>query len=94
MLSRRPVAPVQEPSTSNSLEHCPESIHQPFGCTHYKRNCALVAPCCNKIYTCRLCHDEQEHHKIDRYQVWRCHVPARHPPRSLPEALAFLLAGR
>eukprot|EP00192_Tetraselmis_astigmatica_P000948 CAMPEP_0117679692 /NCGR_PEP_ID=MMETSP0804-20121206/17947_1 /TAXON_ID=1074897 /ORGANISM="Tetraselmis astigmatica, Strain CCMP880" /LENGTH=1249 /DNA_ID=CAMNT_0005489125 /DNA_START=485 /DNA_END=4234 /DNA_ORIENTATION=- len=41
----------------------------PAGCKHYKRNCALVAPCCNKVYHCRLCHDEVENHKMDRYAV-------------------------
>lgn len=28
------------------------------GCKHYKRKCQLLAPCCDKYYTCRLCHDE------------------------------------
>ena len=49
-----------------------------LGCEHYKRRCALVAPCCNKVYSCRLCHDEVEHdaqpdvkqkHKVDRRAV-------------------------
>lgn len=29
----------------------------------------LKSPCCNKIYTCRLCHDESEKHEIDRHAV-------------------------
>nr|XP_043616928.1 zinc finger protein BRUTUS-like At1g74770 isoform X2 [Erigeron canadensis] len=38
-----------------------------FGCEHYKRNCKLVASCCNKIYTCRYCHDEANtEHVMDR----------------------------
>ncbi|ELU11950.1 hypothetical protein CAPTEDRAFT_144246 [Capitella teleta] len=37
-----------------------------FGCSHYKRKCAFVSPCCKKIYTCRLCHDDKEMHEIDR----------------------------
>jgi CHY zinc finger len=28
------------------------------GCIHYHANCALVAPCCNAVVPCRLCHDE------------------------------------
>ena len=27
------------------------------------------APCCNKTYPCRLCHDEKETHEIDRFAV-------------------------
>ena len=50
----------------------------PFGCAHYRRRCRLVAPCCNKAYWCRICHDEAEHdacpagtteHTIDRKAV-------------------------
>ncbi|XP_071731632.1 zinc finger protein BRUTUS-like At1g74770 isoform X2 [Rutidosis leptorrhynchoides] len=39
-----------------------------FGCKHYKRNCKLVASCCNKLYTCRLCHDDahETDHVMDR----------------------------
>ena len=27
------------------------------------------SPCCEKVYKCRLCHDEQENHTLDRYKV-------------------------
>ncbi|KAH9608672.1 hypothetical protein KSS87_021889 [Heliosperma pusillum] len=38
-----------------------------FGCKHYKQNCKLVATCCNRIFTCRRCHDEEIHdHAMDR----------------------------
>jgi RING finger/CHY zinc finger protein 1 len=37
-----------------------------FQCAHYKRKCRLVAPCCNRLYNCRFCHDEQENHVLDR----------------------------
>ncbi|XP_074316974.1 zinc finger protein BRUTUS-like At1g18910 isoform X2 [Silene latifolia] len=33
-----------------------------FGCKHYKQNCKLVASCCNQIFTCRRCHDEEIYH--------------------------------
>lgn len=39
------------------------------GCEHYKRNCAIKAPCCDKFYTCRNCHDENEEHEMNRYDV-------------------------
>ncbi|KAL7098679.1 hypothetical protein ACP275_09G033300 [Erythranthe tilingii] len=40
-----------------------------FGCSHYKRNCKLVAPCCNKLYTCIRCHDELTDHSVDRKAI-------------------------
>ena len=48
------------------------------GCHHYSRKCKIISPCCNKEFTCRFCHDEEEYdnepnyklkHKIDRYQI-------------------------
>ena len=39
-------------------------------CPHYIRNCKIVSPCCNKIYTCRFCHNENEpSHEINRFDV-------------------------
>ncbi|XP_018564543.1 RING finger and CHY zinc finger domain-containing protein 1 [Anoplophora glabripennis] len=40
-----------------------------YGCPHYRRKCKFVSPCCNKIYTCRFCHDEQEDHKLIRKAI-------------------------
>jgi len=40
-----------------------------LGCVHYQRNCALVAPCCQQVYVCRLCHDAEQDHKMNRYAV-------------------------
>ncbi|KAF6002994.1 hypothetical protein F1559_002199 [Cyanidiococcus yangmingshanensis] len=42
-----------------------------LGCRHYARACRLLAPCCQIYYTCRLCHDEVNHHVMDRYAVER-----------------------
>lgn len=36
-----------------------------YGCKHYKRNCKLHATCCNKLFTCRFCHDIGSDHKMD-----------------------------
>lgn len=42
----------------------------PLGCQHYQRKCKLIAPCCNKAYNCRFCHDEAETgHVLDRHKV-------------------------
>eukprot|EP01102_Stenamoeba_stenopodia_P014866 TRINITY_DN4_c0_g1_i1.p1 TRINITY_DN4_c0_g1~~TRINITY_DN4_c0_g1_i1.p1 ORF type:complete len:511 (-),score=85.66 TRINITY_DN4_c0_g1_i1:28-1560(-) len=40
---------------------------QIMGCKHYHRGNKLQADCCKKWFTCRLCHDDEEDHKIDRY---------------------------
>lgn len=40
-------------------------------CEHYNRNCKIIAPCCNKVFDCRLCHDKffEDDHKINRYDI-------------------------
>uniref|UniRef100_A0A061R754 Ring finger and CHY zinc finger domain-containing protein 1 n=1 Tax=Tetraselmis sp. GSL018 TaxID=582737 RepID=A0A061R754_9CHLO len=48
-----------------------------YGCTHYRRRCKLVAPCCNEVYWCRHCHNDAQalqpditkRHELDRRQV-------------------------
>ena len=27
-------------------------------CVHYERNCNIVAPCCQLVFGCRICHDD------------------------------------
>ncbi|KAK3226051.1 hypothetical protein Dsin_005913 [Dipteronia sinensis] len=54
--------PGQNPSYQDPLKLL-------FGCKHYTRNCKLVAPCCNQLYTCIRCHDEVAEHQIDRKSV-------------------------
>lgn len=50
------------------------------GCTHYKRKCHLLAPCCGEFFACRFCHDEvkddnerdaKKAHKLERKLVTR-----------------------
>ncbi len=38
-------------------------------CSHYQRGCDMKCPTCQKFYPCRLCHDEHEDHKLDRFKV-------------------------
>lgn len=47
-------------------------------CDHYERSCKIMAPCCNEIFSCRFCHDEEKYenevnhkikHKINRYDI-------------------------
>lgn len=28
------------------------------GCSHYRRRCKLVAPCCGEVFWCRHCHNQ------------------------------------
>ncbi|XP_075519466.1 zinc finger protein BRUTUS-like At1g74770 isoform X1 [Primulina tabacum] len=57
--------PGLSPSYRDPLKHT-------FGCKHYKRNCKILAPCCNKLYTCIRCHDDDDEitdHCIDRKTI-------------------------
>lgn len=65
---------ILEPSSlSSNMETVPgqhPSYRDPhtliFGCNHYKRKCKLFAPCCDKLFTCIRCHDEEADHSVDR----------------------------
>ncbi|KAL5726400.1 hypothetical protein ACHQM5_009446 [Ranunculus cassubicifolius] len=57
-------------SSSDGRPECSQSFQdeekQVFGCEHYRRNCKLLASCCNKLFTCRFCHDNVSDHSMDR----------------------------
>lgn len=41
-------------------------------CVHYERNCNMVAPCCDSVFGCRICHDELSptgHPPMNRFLV-------------------------
>jgi len=47
-------------------------------CSHYKRGCQLLAPCCSEFFPCRFCHDAvknegekdpKKRHTMDRHKV-------------------------
>ena len=38
-------------------------------CKHYNRNCMIQSPCCKKWYSCRLCHDDDNDHKLERQKI-------------------------
>ncbi|KAF0308457.1 RING finger and CHY zinc finger domain-containing protein 1 [Amphibalanus amphitrite] len=44
-------------------------VQQQLGCEHYRRKARLVAPCCGRLYWCRLCHDAAEVHTLNRFEV-------------------------
>lgn len=57
-------------SNDGDVPGCSPSFHdeekQVFGCEHYKRNCKVLAACCNKLFACRFCHDNVSDHSMDR----------------------------
>lgn len=68
---------VTEQGIDNSLSEeytsCSETTVYVDCCEHYSRKCKVVSPCCNKEYSCRLCHDNDVDklckHKFDRKSV-------------------------
>lgn len=65
-----PQSRTGETSDGEDLVGCSPSFRDPekqvFGCEHYKRNCKLRAACCDKLFTCRFCHDKVSDHLMDR----------------------------
>ncbi|ETV94598.1 hypothetical protein H310_11860 [Aphanomyces invadans] len=62
---RKPDTPIADSGRTIVTYHNEEKGIK--GCSHYQRKCKLFGKCCNKFYTCRFCHDEQEKHSFDRY---------------------------
>lgn len=54
------------------------------GCKHYQRGCLMKANCCGEFVPCRLCHDEQIDHKIDRFktEIMKCKFCNKEQPVS------------
>jgi len=40
-----------------------------YGCLHYSRHCEILAPCCNKYYSCRFCHNNDNTHILNRFNI-------------------------
>ena len=41
-------------------------------CVHYDRKCNIVAPCCQRVFGCRICHDEltpSRHGPMNRFAI-------------------------
>ncbi|KAF9820454.1 hypothetical protein SFRURICE_009873 [Spodoptera frugiperda] len=53
----------------NGAANTEPSKEKRIGCAHYKRRAKFVTPCCNKVYVCRYCHDENEQHYFNRKSV-------------------------
>ena len=61
--------PNETNETISSEEEAETELNELMGCEHYVRRCRLVAPCCDKEYVCRHCHNEAEAHEMDRHAV-------------------------
>jgi RING finger/CHY zinc finger protein 1 len=47
-----------------------KKIPSKYHCAHYRRKCKFVTPCCNRVYRCRFCHDEEQpNHTLKREDV-------------------------
>jgi len=71
--SRTTVAEVEAGEENENSDEFAISYHDEaegiLGCAHYPRQSKIQAPCCGRFYTCRLCHDANQSHKIDRYAI-------------------------
>ncbi|KNC74650.1 hypothetical protein SARC_12810 [Sphaeroforma arctica JP610] len=65
---RRSLCPQFRPKLSSTTPST-EVVGKVMGCKHYARACKIQAPCCKEWYTCRLCHDESNDHKMNRHEV-------------------------
>ncbi|KAI4331498.1 hypothetical protein MLD38_029683 [Melastoma candidum] len=67
---QKPQEVTRESSNSNEVAGRSRSYRdtekQIFGCVHYKRNCKIRAACCDKLFTCRFCHDKVSDHSMER----------------------------
>ncbi|KAG9395213.1 CHY zinc finger [Carpediemonas membranifera] len=44
-------------------------VERVYGCPHYIRGCMVQCPKCKQFYACRLCHDEEHEHTLDRKAI-------------------------
>ena len=45
-------------SNNNASSNDVSTIVSSINCVHYERKCVVVSPCCDKVYGCRVRHDE------------------------------------
>ena len=60
---------IQEIYLNNHSIHQKKDIQVQSECTHYTRNNTIFCETCNNFYKCRLCHDNVNDHKIDRFKI-------------------------
>eukprot|EP01104_Vermistella_antarctica_P008399 TRINITY_DN2095_c0_g1_i1.p1 TRINITY_DN2095_c0_g1~~TRINITY_DN2095_c0_g1_i1.p1 ORF type:complete len:381 (+),score=76.29 TRINITY_DN2095_c0_g1_i1:72-1214(+) len=54
-----------------------------LGCIHYQRGCRYKSTCCERVFTCRQCHDAEikDHHfpRFDTKEMWCMHCDTMQP---------------
>mmetsp|Transcript_6916 Transcript_6916/g.7549 ORF Transcript_6916/g.7549 Transcript_6916/m.7549 type:complete len:395 (-) Transcript_6916:465-1649(-) len=63
---------IRQNSISNptcTLSHTSSHQQDVLTCIHYERKCNVVAPCCDRVFGCRVCHDENSTHEMDRFAI-------------------------
>ena len=45
-------------SIRNTQSTASAAAGEVVACVHYERKCNVVAPCCGRVFGCRVCHDE------------------------------------
>jgi RING finger/CHY zinc finger protein 1 len=72
---------------------------QSLGCTHYRRNCQIEAPCCKEFYWCRFCHndaiksckvEEMDRHAVSKVRCMLCQH--QQPPKASCDSCNALFA--
>ncbi len=48
----------KKPKRRNSLDINKRAVETSPPCSHYRRNCHIVSPCCGATFGCRICHDD------------------------------------
>lgn len=54
---------------NNTVKTEERSDNEIMECPHYQRKCLLECHQCNKFYPCRVCHDDNEDHEMNRHEV-------------------------
>ncbi|SAM07537.1 hypothetical protein [Absidia glauca] len=63
-----PLPPLQHESTEYVQSYHDKETNK-LGCKHYARNVKIQADCCQKIFPCRHCHDEESDHALIRSEI-------------------------
>lgn len=49
------LAVVLSSNSNKAKNQCERALQ---GCSHYRRRCKIVSPCCGEVFWCRHCHNQ------------------------------------
>jgi len=58
VLTVRNVPTVEFWNSDSNSHHLSLSLSLYCRCSHYRRRCRILAPCCNEVFDCRHCHND------------------------------------